>query len=68
MAEQGQLLRIREVCDRLNAKKSKVYVLLKDRKIQAVKVGCSTLIYESELTRFLASCSPAEFKPNAVRA
>jgi excisionase family DNA binding protein len=59
------LLSISEVCARLNAKRSKVYVLLKDQRMRAVKVGCSTLIYEFQ--RFLASCPPAEFRPNAVR-
>jgi len=40
---------------------------LKAGEIKAVKVGCSTRIYESELNRFLANLKPAEFRPNASR-
>ena len=61
------LLNLTEVCAMLRVKRSRVYTMLKDQKLRALKIGRSTVIARSEIDRFLASVPAAVYMPNPVR-
>jgi excisionase family DNA binding protein len=59
------LFSIKEVCGIIRAERSKLYDLLKSGELTAVKIGGSTLVYKSEIDRFLSTAKPATFRKSA---
>lgn len=60
------LYNLRDVSEFLNVKRSKLYTLLADGELSAVKFGRSTMICRSELQRYLSTARPAVFRKPTI--
>lgn len=60
------LFSVKEACEIMSIKRSKLYTMLGRGDISAVKIGCSTRIYSSEIDRFLSEAKPAAFRKPAT--
>ncbi|MGD0184024.1 MAG: helix-turn-helix domain-containing protein [Roseiarcus sp.] len=61
------LFAITDVCEFLNFKRSKVYELLANGELAAIKLSNSTRIKRSELQRYLNTARPAVIKKSVRR-
>lgn len=60
------LFNLKEVGKIIRAERSTLYNLMRDGKLNAVKLGGSTLVRRSELDRYLATAKPAEFRKPTI--
>lgn len=59
---QAELLSVKEACGVLNCGPTKLYEILNDGKLKAVKLDRKTLIPKSEITAFIDSLDSYEAK------
>ena len=63
------LLNIRAACQRLGIGRSRVYELLRDGELRAVKLGARTLVTSDSVENFIERLPPARFQaPSPVKA
>lgn len=61
-SEVDRLLSIKEVGDAISAGTSKIYTLIRDGELPAVKIGRSTRIRQSDLNALIANAAPAQLR------